>query len=76
MTDAQTILGMIESVDPSDTAKLDEIDNMVELYLKNTSTEIIPYHAIFGRAYQTEELAETHAIIQSLEWERKNADNL
>lgn len=26
MTDAQTILKMIESVDPSDTAKLDEID--------------------------------------------------
>jgi len=32
---AQEILKMIESVDPSDTAKLDEIDARVWLYLKH-----------------------------------------
>ena len=29
MTDAETILKMIENVDPADTAKLDEIDALV-----------------------------------------------
>ncbi len=33
MTDAQTILKMIEEVDPSDTAKLDEIDLRVCAYV-------------------------------------------
>lgn len=34
MTDAQTILKMIDAVDPSDTAKLDEIDARVWCWLK------------------------------------------
>ncbi len=35
MTPAQTMLKMIEEVDPSDTAKLDEIDARVWCYLNN-----------------------------------------
>lgn len=35
MTDAQTILKMIEAVDPADTAKLDEIDARVWCLLEN-----------------------------------------
>jgi hypothetical protein len=35
MTEAETILKMIETVDPYDTAKLDEIDALVWCYLKN-----------------------------------------
>jgi hypothetical protein len=35
MTEAETILKMIESVDPADPAKLDEIDARVKLYLLN-----------------------------------------
>jgi hypothetical protein len=31
MTDAETILGMIRTVDPADTAKMDEIDARVLL---------------------------------------------
>jgi hypothetical protein len=34
MTDAETILKMIETVDPTDTAKLDEIDARVWCWLK------------------------------------------
>lgn len=33
MTPAQEILNLIETVDPSDTAKLDEIDRAVRLYI-------------------------------------------
>jgi hypothetical protein len=33
MTEAETILKLIESVDPKDTAKLDEIDARVWCYL-------------------------------------------
>jgi hypothetical protein len=33
MTEAQIILKMIESVDPADTVKLDEIDARVEEYV-------------------------------------------
>lgn len=41
---AKQILEMIESVEPGDTAKLDEIDALVEMYLKDTSTDILPFH--------------------------------
>lgn len=37
MTDAQTILDMIEAVDPADTAGLDEIDARVDCYLARYS---------------------------------------
>jgi hypothetical protein len=39
MTDAETILNMIETVDPTDTAKLDEIDARVCCYAKGYEFE-------------------------------------
>jgi hypothetical protein len=37
MTEAETILKMIETVDPQDTAKLDEIDARVWCYIQNAT---------------------------------------
>lgn len=121
MTPAQEILRLIETVDPADFAKLDEIDLQVHLYIdtkKPTSAgasaqgffgppeytrsrdalkAIRPEgwyfgvrHAplylaeinfdckasskqkhIYGPTLPTEELAELHAIIQAIEFERK-----
>lgn len=139
MTEAEKILALIEDVDPSDTAKMDEIDWLVDrlcypcwkvikgsygqdrlykwedgsherqAYLFTRSRDALKairpkdygflqiMHTEDGKAYcqikagndalhspdydvrdgeelylPTEELAELHAIIQAIEWERKN----
>lgn len=107
MSDAKNILSLIESVDPSDTAKLDEIDRAVDNYLSNSGSVLSkqytrsrdalkairpegcvlsiqtsgtcaiwyksnPFHADsnFVGEGKTEELAELHAIIQAIDYER------
>ncbi|MCK5616805.1 hypothetical protein KAR91_83865 [Candidatus Pacearchaeota archaeon] len=130
MTKATELLKMIETVDPADTAKMDEIDSRVWCYLKQYATvelssgevmdawrhyileDNIPqytrsrdalkairpdgcwfheikywhgqlsyqcqYYIYVDKRYEkkltpnlpTEELAELHAIIQAIEWER------
>lgn len=117
MTEAQKILKLIETVDPADTEKLDEIDDDVFWFLTNITGQtanpmqytrsrdalkairpkgglpiiigdvtgswktefIIPDHDDYiDNCYQqfaspllpTEELAELHAILQAVEYER------
>lgn len=48
MTDIQTLLKMIETVDPSDTAKLDEIDARTHCYFTNRTFVQIREEDIFG----------------------------
>lgn len=134
MSQAQKILKMIESVDPSDTDTLDEIDARVFYYLAEddpdafwddngkltpafrddlnkgvpftphtrsrdalktirpegwlsgfvqypTGYKYIIEHkdsglVIRGREMPTEELAELHAIIQAIEWERSDEQEI
>jgi hypothetical protein len=125
-TQAETILKMIETVDPTDTAKLDEIDARVAEYTQDQDCEDphifqdyldfrkhgfdVPFYtrsrdalrAIrperwqfeirqypkdwrcsvgkggfmkrVGSSAETEELAELHAIIQAMEFERHMGD--
>lgn len=108
MKDHETILKMIEEVDPNDTAKLDEIDRLVDEYewngvsqllyppqytrSRDALKEIRPNGWVFTitsgneplvwclkngvqikavvNEFTTEELAELHAIIQSIAYER------
>lgn len=50
MTDAKTILKMIETVDPSNTAKLDEIDARVWCYLRNYTYSYMEHYSAKGKA--------------------------
>lgn len=113
METAQEILKLIEAVDPSDTAKLDEIDARVACLLQDHvygseaarfllkafpqytrsrdalkairpegwAILIVQFENLFvcdmthakhfvGKKLPTEELAELHAIIQAIEYER------
>ena len=120
MTDAQTILEMIEAVDPEDSETLDEIDRVVFWFERELDavaiTITVPRNSIprytrsrdalkairpegwvvssvskandcFCTFYRTntgiefkvgslptEELAELHAIIQALEYERREGE--
>jgi hypothetical protein len=77
MTEAETILKMIETVDPADTEKLDEIDARVGEYLDYNSPDpkaVIGSRENASPELQTEELAELHAIVQAIEYERRNTE--
>jgi hypothetical protein len=119
MTEAETILKMIETVDPADAAKLDEIDARVFDFahgqgMAQTAVNVGKTHGIpsgipqYSRSRDalkairpegwrficwpkhcdalgpraelladrlpTEELAELHAIIQAIEYERRHGE--
>jgi len=71
----KNLLELIKNVSLNDTEKLDEIDALCELtFINNWMDNHEPKqteHTVSSSHLPTEELAELHAIIQAIEWDRK-----